>query len=71
MAASASATPTCWGQKDEVRQTLGCLPQGFGVYPKVSAERLLERFAPALRRLQGELTTGRANVAPPLLYVRK
>src|SRR4028118_1390991 len=31
--------------KDAVRQTLGYLPQEFGVYPKVSAERLLEHFA--------------------------
>jgi ABC-type multidrug transport system ATPase subunit len=32
-------------QKDEVRQTLGYLPQEFGVYPKVSAEALLDHFA--------------------------
>jgi ABC-type multidrug transport system ATPase subunit len=32
-------------QKDEVRQTLGYLPQEFGVYPKASAEELLEHFA--------------------------
>src|SRR5688500_11682351 len=32
-------------QKDAVRQTLGYLPQEFGVYPKVSAEALLEHFA--------------------------
>jgi ABC-2 type transport system ATP-binding protein len=32
-------------QKDEVRQTLGYLPQEFGVYPKVSAEKLLDHFA--------------------------
>jgi len=32
-------------QKDEVRQTLGYLPQEFGVYPRVSAEALLDRFA--------------------------
>ncbi len=32
-------------QKDEVRKTLGYLPQEFGVYPKVSAEALLEHFA--------------------------
>ena len=32
-------------QKDEVRQTLGYLPQEFGVYPKVSAEELLDHFA--------------------------
>ena len=32
-------------QKDEVRRTLGYLPQEFGVYPKVSAEELLEHFA--------------------------
>jgi ABC-type multidrug transport system ATPase subunit len=32
-------------QKDDVRKTLGYLPQEFGVYPKVSAERLLDHFA--------------------------
>jgi len=32
-------------QKDEVRRTLGYLPQEFGVYPKVSAQELLEHFA--------------------------
>jgi ABC-2 type transport system ATP-binding protein len=32
-------------QKDEVRRTLGYLPQEFGVYPGVSAQRLLEHFA--------------------------
>ncbi len=32
-------------QKDAVRQTLGYLPQEFGVYPKVSAENLLDHFA--------------------------
>src|SRR5688572_11611114 len=32
-------------QKDAVRQTLGYLPQEFGVYPKVSAENLLGHFA--------------------------
>ena len=32
-------------QKDAVRQTLGYLPQEFGVYPKVSAETLLDHFA--------------------------
>ena len=32
-------------QKDEVRKTLGYLPQEFGVYPKVNAEDLLEHFA--------------------------
>jgi ABC-type multidrug transport system ATPase subunit len=32
-------------QKEKVRETLGYLPQEFGVYPKVSAERLLEHFA--------------------------
>ncbi|WP_242918025.1 ABC transporter ATP-binding protein [Pontibacter liquoris] len=32
-------------QKDEVRQTLGYLPQEFGVYPKSSAEELLDYFA--------------------------
>jgi ABC-type multidrug transport system ATPase subunit len=32
-------------QKDEVRRTLGYLPQEFGVYPKVSAQQLLDHFA--------------------------
>jgi ABC-2 type transport system ATP-binding protein len=32
-------------QKDAVRQTLGYLPQEFGVYPRVSAEELLGHFA--------------------------
>ena len=32
-------------QKDEVRRTLGYLPQEFGVYPKVSADELLDHFA--------------------------
>jgi ABC-type multidrug transport system ATPase subunit len=32
-------------QKEEVRRTLGYLPQEFGVYPKVSAEELLDYFA--------------------------
>jgi ABC-type multidrug transport system ATPase subunit len=32
-------------QKDEVRKTIGYLPQEFGVYPKVSAENLLDHFA--------------------------
>jgi ABC-2 type transport system ATP-binding protein len=31
-------------QKDEVRKTLGYLPQDFGVYPNVTAERMLERM---------------------------
>jgi ABC-type multidrug transport system ATPase subunit len=32
-------------QKSEVRETLGYLPQSFGFYPKVRAERLLDHFA--------------------------
>ncbi len=32
-------------QKDRLRQTLGYLPQEFGVYPQVSAEALLDHFA--------------------------
>jgi ABC-type multidrug transport system ATPase subunit len=32
-------------QPDEVRKTLGYLPQEFGVYPKAKAEDLLEHFA--------------------------
>src|SRR6201996_2140032 len=36
-------------QKTRVRQLLGYLPQEFGVYPKVSAERMLDHIA----RLKG------------------
>lgn len=32
-------------QKEEVRKTLGYLPQEFGVYPKANAEDLLDYFA--------------------------
>jgi len=32
-------------QKDEVRRILGYLPQEFGVYPRISAETLLDHFA--------------------------
>jgi ABC-2 type transport system ATP-binding protein len=32
-------------QKDEVRKVLGYLPQEFGVYPRISAETLLDHFA--------------------------
>jgi ABC-2 type transport system ATP-binding protein len=32
-------------QKDDVRRMLGYLPQEFGVYPRVSAEGLLDHFA--------------------------
>jgi ABC-2 type transport system ATP-binding protein len=31
--------------KEQVRRTLGYLPQDFGVYPKVSAQDMLEHFA--------------------------
>ncbi len=32
-------------QKDKLRETLGYLPQEFGVYPKATAEELLDYFA--------------------------
>src|SRR5829696_5702743 len=32
-------------QKGDVRRVLGYLPQEFGVYPRMSAEGLLEHFA--------------------------
>jgi len=32
-------------QKDDVRRVLGYLPQEFGVYPKISAEMMLDHFA--------------------------
>ena len=31
--------------KDQIRRTLGYLPQDFGVYPKVTAQALLDHFA--------------------------
>jgi ABC-type multidrug transport system ATPase subunit len=31
--------------KDQIRRTLGYLPQDFGVYPKVSAQDMLDHFA--------------------------
>ena len=34
-----------WSQKSEVRKILGYLPQEFGLYPKISAEVLLNHFA--------------------------
>ncbi|MBZ5637807.1 MAG: ABC transporter ATP-binding protein [Acidobacteriia bacterium] len=39
-------------QKDEVRRILGYLPQDFGVYPRVSAEAMLEHFA-VLKGIRG------------------
>ena len=48
--------------KDDVRKTLGYLPQEFGVYPKISAEKLLEHFAilkgPGGRRARKEVVEG-------------
>ena len=44
-------------QKDEVRRTLGYLPQEFGVYPKVSAEDLLDVG-----------TEGEAVTRPPMRF---
>jgi ABC-2 type transport system ATP-binding protein len=32
-------------QKDEIRKRLGYLPQEFGLYPKISAEKLLDHLA--------------------------
>src|ERR1051325_1948062 len=32
-------------QKDEVRRVLGYLPQEFGLYPKISAQDMLNHFA--------------------------
>ena len=46
-------------RKDEIRRTLGYLPQEFGVYPKASAENLLDHFAIlkgfSARRTRGEI----------------
>jgi len=50
--------------KDAVRRTLGYLPQDFGVYPKVSAETLLDHLA----RLKGlENRQERRDVVATLL----
>jgi ABC-2 type transport system ATP-binding protein len=51
-------------QKDEVRRTLGYLPQEFGVYPGVTAQRLLEHFA-VLKGIVDR--TARAQVVEALL----
>ena len=52
-------------QKDDVRRTLGYLPQEFGVYPKVSAEDLLSHFA----LLKGIAAKGeRKSVVEALLH---
>jgi ABC-type multidrug transport system ATPase subunit len=40
--------------KDRVRQLLGYLPQEFGVYPRISAEQMLDHIA----RLKGVLQSG-------------
>jgi ABC-2 type transport system ATP-binding protein len=51
-------------EKDLLRRTLGYLPQEFGVYPSVSAERLLDHFA----ILEGYGNRGdRRNVVEALL----
>ena len=33
------------GQKEDVRELLGYLPQEFGVYPRIAAQALLDHFA--------------------------
>src|SRR3569833_281928 len=42
---TATAPIDVLNEKDRLRTTLGYLPQEFGVYPKVSAEELLDHFA--------------------------
>ena len=44
-------------QKDELRKTLGYLPQQFGVYPKTTAERLLNHL-PSSAGSRGEGSGG-------------
>ena len=51
-------------QKDELRRTLGYLPQEFGVYPKVSAESLLDHFA-LLKGIGERRAQGGRRGAPP------
>jgi ABC-type multidrug transport system ATPase subunit len=55
--------------KEQIRQTLGYLPQSFGFHPRVSAERLLDHFAvlkglvePAPRRDVVESLLRRTNL---------
>ena len=52
-------------QKDRVRETLGYLPQEFGVYPNVSAQRLLEYFA-VLKGITGR--RARKEIVAALLH---
>src|SRR5215203_5488341 len=51
-------------ERGRVRETLGYLPQEFGVYPKVSAEELLDHFA-VLKGIAGR--RGRREVVEALL----
>src|SRR5215203_3920641 len=51
-------------EQGRVRETLGYLPQEFGVYPKVSAEELLDHFA-VLKGITGR--RGRREVVEALL----
>ncbi len=52
-------------EKERVRASLGYLPQEFGVYPKESAERLLEHFA-VLKGITGR--RGRRETVEALLH---
>src|SRR4029453_16698782 len=49
--------------KDAVRSRLGALPQGLGVYPKVSAVDMLDHLA----RLKGVVASERRDVVDALL----
>ncbi len=51
-------------ERERVRETLGYLPQEFGVYPKVSAEELLDHFA-VLKGITGR--RGRREIVEALL----
>lgn len=51
-------------QKEELRRTLGYLPQEFGLYPNVTAQRLLEHFAVLKGVVDGR---ARADVVEALL----
>ena len=62
--ASSAASINVLRDKDAVRRVLGYLPQDFGVYPKVSAEDMLDHLA----RLKGlSHKTERAEVVAGLL----
>ena len=54
---SAWVTWMCWPTKPAARRLLGYLPQEFGVYPRVTAQAMLEHWAV----LKGVIARGERN----------